>query len=109
MEQKLITKTLLVKGMTCVNCENRIENKLKQLNGVISAIASYARAQVKFIYDANQVSLAAIVVAIEEMDFQVLRAGQKQTNKASEEKQKKSKNDGNLGAGPDCICRGQWL
>ncbi|MBC3797297.1 sulfite exporter TauE/SafE family protein [Acetobacterium tundrae] len=91
MEQKLITKTLLVKGMTCVNCENRIENKLKQLNGVISATASYSRAQVKFTYDANQVSLTAIVAAIEELDYQVQRAGQKQKNKEIEEKQKKAK------------------
>lgn len=91
MEQKLIIKTLLVKGMTCVNCENRIENKLKQLNGVISATASYSRAQVKFTYDVNKVSLAAIVAVIEKLDYQVKRAGQKQKNKAIEEKEKKEK------------------
>jgi sulfite exporter TauE/SafE/copper chaperone CopZ len=91
MEQNLITKTLLVNGMTCVNCENRIENKLKKLNGVISATASYSRAQVKFTFDANQVSLAAIVATIEKLDYQVKRAGEKQTNIVSEEKKKKEK------------------
>jgi len=48
MEEKLITKIFSVSGMTCVNCENRIENKLKKLEGLISVTASYSNAQVKY-------------------------------------------------------------
>ncbi|HEY5555986.1 heavy-metal-associated domain-containing protein [Acetobacterium sp.] len=75
MEEKPITKTFSVSGMTCVNCENRIENKLKKLNGVISVTASYTRSQVIFIYDANRVKLSTIVETIEKMDYHVKRAG----------------------------------
>lgn len=32
IEQKLITKTLKINGMTCVNCENRIEKNSTSLS-----------------------------------------------------------------------------
>ncbi|MGV8906958.1 MAG: sulfite exporter TauE/SafE family protein [Acetobacterium sp.] len=88
MEEKPITKTFSVSGMTCVNCENRIEGKLTKLMGVISVTASYPRSQVSFTYDANRVKLSTIVETIEKLDYHVKRAGKKQTNNASEKNNK---------------------
>ena len=74
--------------MTCVNCENRIENKLKKLDGVTNVIASYTRSQVNFTYDPNRTKLFAIVQTIEKMDYHVKRTGEKQKNQTAEKKNK---------------------
>jgi len=88
MEPKLMTKTLLVKGMTCVNCENRIETRLEKINGIISVTASYSGSQVKFIFDEDMVKLATIVKSIEELDYKVVKQGQQNKDKAIEKKTK---------------------
>jgi len=78
MEQKLITKTLKINGMTCVSCENRIENKLNKLKGVINVNANYSHSTVKIAFDGNRVNLSTIVEAIEKLDYKVKRAAQNQ-------------------------------
>ncbi|HEY5555562.1 sulfite exporter TauE/SafE family protein [Acetobacterium sp.] len=88
MEPKTITKTLFINGMTCVNCEYRIENKLKKTDGIISATASYTRSQVKFAFDADVISLATIVEIIEKLDYKVKNMGQKQKDKEISKKSK---------------------
>jgi len=88
MGEKSITKIFSVSGMTCVNCENRIENKLKKLDGVTNVIASYTRSQVNFTYDPNRTKLFAIVQTIEKMDYHVKRTGEKQKNQTAEKKNK---------------------
>ena len=88
MEEKAMTKTFSVSGMTCVNCENRIENKLKKLDGVTNVTASYTRSRVSFTYDPDCVKLSTIVQTIESMDYYVKRAGEKQKNKTVEKKNK---------------------
>jgi len=88
MEPKNITKTLFLSGMTCVNCEYRIENKLKKIDGIISATSSYTRSQVKLTFDADVISLATIVEIIEELDYKVKNTGQKQKDKEIDKKSK---------------------
>ena len=41
MEQNLIHKILNIDGMTCVSCEMRIQNALKNMVGVKDAKVSY--------------------------------------------------------------------
>ncbi|PKM60572.1 MAG: heavy metal transporter [Firmicutes bacterium HGW-Firmicutes-4] len=86
MEEKLITKTFSVSGMTCVNCENRIENKLEKLDGVTNVTASYTHSQVNFTYDPNRAKLFTIVQTIEKMDYHVKRTDEKQKNQTAEKK-----------------------
>lgn len=88
MEEKAMTKTFSVSGMTCVSCENRIENKIKLLDGVTSVTASYTRSRVSLTYDPDRVKLSTIVKTIESMDYHVKRAGEKQKNKTVEKKNK---------------------
>ena len=83
MEEKPIKKALSVSGMTCVNCENRIENELKKLDGVTNVTASYSHSQVSFTYDPNRVKLSTIVETIENMDYHVMRASEKQKNQTA--------------------------
>jgi len=91
MEEKRITKTYPVAGMTCVNCENQIENKLNKLTGVISVTASYTGSQVSFTYDPNRVKLATILDTIETMDYHVKRSGENQNKQITEKNEKKNR------------------
>ena len=36
-------KVLAIYGMTCINCQNRIENELKHTEGIYTAKVSYSR------------------------------------------------------------------
>lgn len=71
MEQRLMRKVLQIDGMTCVNCEMRIENALKKLEGVIEAKAIFSSSNVYVTYDANVIQLDKIIETIEKIDYMV--------------------------------------
>ncbi len=70
----LVKVILNVDGMTCVGCENKIENKLKKTDGVIISKASYSNGTVKITYDRNIISLKKIRKLIEIMDYTVIES-----------------------------------
>jgi len=72
MEKRLISKILRIEGMSCTNCENRIENALKKLDGVVKVKAVYSSSNVYITYDANVIRLERIIRAIEEQDYTVM-------------------------------------
>jgi sulfite exporter TauE/SafE/copper chaperone CopZ len=65
------TKTvkLYIGGMTCVNCQNKIEKKLKGTAGIKRAAVSYNDGTAVIDYDAELVSLAAITGVIQKLDY----------------------------------------
>ncbi|MDR1559132.1 MAG: sulfite exporter TauE/SafE family protein [Clostridiales bacterium] len=67
-----ITKTLKIGGMTCVNCQNRIERKLRDTSGVINAKVSYGAGKAAVTYNPDVVTLKDIAAVIKKMDYQVL-------------------------------------
>lgn len=69
MEQKLIRKVLQIEGMTCTNCEMRIENALKKLEGVLEVKAIYTSSNVYITYDANVIGLDKITETIVKLDY----------------------------------------
>jgi len=69
MEQRRKRKILQVDGMSCTNCEIRIENALKKLKGIIEANAFFNSSNDYITYDANVINLEQIIRAIEEMDY----------------------------------------
>lgn len=69
--QNIVHKSLKVTGMTCANCERRIEDRLNKLKGVVGVKAELAAANVAVAYDANVVGLNAIISAITALDYQV--------------------------------------
>lgn len=63
---------LNIGGMTCVNCQNRIEKRLNAADGVISADVSYNDETADIEYDDKKISLKRIIAAIEDLDYEVI-------------------------------------
>ena len=80
MEQKLITKTLKIDGMTCVNCQNKIERELKNTKGIVGAKVNYSKGIAIVTFDASVIHLAGIEKVIEKLDYQVIKQGQLSNN-----------------------------
>ncbi len=66
--------TLNITGMTCVNCENKIQKKLRSLEGVVSATVSYNDAKARIVYDKGLIVPADLVGAIEKVGYDVVRS-----------------------------------
>ena len=43
IKMEIHKKVLAIYGMTCINCQNRIENELKHTEGIYTANVSYSR------------------------------------------------------------------
>ncbi|MFT4146633.1 MAG: sulfite exporter TauE/SafE family protein [Mobilitalea sp.] len=69
MSSNIITKTLYITNMTCVNCENIIENTLSKTPGVVNATASYSQGTVVVVFDANIIGLEKIEKTLEKEDY----------------------------------------
>lgn len=63
---------LNIGGMTCVNCQNKIEKTLNHTEGVISACVSYNNAAADIVYDDERICLKEIKAAIEGLDYKVI-------------------------------------
>lgn len=71
MEQGLTKKVFQIEGMTCANCETRIENAVKKLEGVIEVRADYCGSKVYIGYNANITDSERIIEEIEKLDYMV--------------------------------------
>jgi sulfite exporter TauE/SafE/copper chaperone CopZ len=67
--------------MTCVNCENRIERRLSETNGIVSVKVSYSKGNAVVSYDPGIISYEQIVSLIEELDYHVKRRTQRDSKK----------------------------
>jgi len=83
-KQDLQKRSFRVGGMTCVNCQNRIETKLKNTAGVHDAAVNYATGEALVTYDAAEISFEEISAAVENLGYQVLDGNSK--NKALQSK-----------------------
>ena len=63
---------LHIGGMTCVNCQNKIEKKLLHTKGVVSAKVSYTRETAEIEYDEAIVSPKEITAVINGLGYEVL-------------------------------------
>lgn len=72
MKANIKTKRLKIKGMTCVNCENKIEKQLSRTAGIIKSEVSYNKGSVEITYDSERIKLSAIIRIIEKLDYQVI-------------------------------------
>ncbi|GHU39862.1 heavy metal-associated domain-containing protein [Spirochaetia bacterium] len=66
------TETIRIGGMTCVNCQKRIEEKLKSTEGVEDATVSYNTGTAAITYNDSVITLSEIKAAIEKLDYRVL-------------------------------------
>ncbi len=64
-----LTSVFKVEGMTCGGCEASVKISLKRLDGVREVTASHSEKRATVTYDAERVSPAAIVEAIEKLGY----------------------------------------
>jgi sulfite exporter TauE/SafE/plastocyanin domain-containing protein len=65
------TKVFRIMGMTCVNCQNRIEKKLKSLEGVEDANVNYNTGTAEIICSTTVIDFTAITDAITKLGYTV--------------------------------------
>ena len=63
------TQNIRIGGMTCINCQNRIEKKLKNLAGIKKAKVDYSDGSAKIIYDETVIDFSSIKNAIESLGY----------------------------------------
>jgi sulfite exporter TauE/SafE/copper chaperone CopZ len=71
MSAKVMKITLYVQNMTCVNCENTIEQSLIGIAGIEHVKASYSKGNVLISYDPSLIQHQQIVEIIESHDYYV--------------------------------------
>ena len=88
---------LNISNMTCVNCEMRIENKIRALGGVNFAKASYNTGIVKVTFDDSIITEKSIREVIENLHYNIVdsKIVQKRTNENT--KTSKLKGSGPIG------------
>lgn len=68
----IVKKRLRIGGMTCVNCQNKIEHKLRNTAGIQKAAVSYQTGFADIAYDSDQITQEDIRKIIEKLDYEVL-------------------------------------
>jgi sulfite exporter TauE/SafE len=68
------TKTVPIRGMTCIHCQNSIEKALNSTPGVETARVSFDTGMATITYNPNSVDWKTIVGVIEALDYQVVDA-----------------------------------
>lgn len=64
------TSVFRVEGMTCGGCEAGVKLKLRRLDGVEEAEASYEKSRARVTYDPAEVTVERIIEAIEELGYE---------------------------------------
>lgn len=72
---------IFIEGMTCVNCENRIERLLQNTKGVKNTNVSYNSGKACFDFDDETVSLNEIKINIEKAGYKVISKPEPQKDK----------------------------
>jgi sulfite exporter TauE/SafE/copper chaperone CopZ len=78
MEAGIKTKKLQISGMTCVNCQNIIQKKLRNTAGIEKAEVSYNTGTAVVTYDTDIISLIDIISIIKNLDYDVLTENERQ-------------------------------
>lgn len=64
-------KVFIIDGMTCINCQNRIEQALKNTEGISKASVSYSRGRAEIEFNSEILTLESIVTIIQELGYTV--------------------------------------
>lgn len=67
----IIRKRLRIGGMSCINCQNKIEHALKKTAGIQEVTVSYNTGVADMAYDSDVITLKDIRTIIEKMDYEV--------------------------------------
>lgn len=67
---KVIKDSVHISGMTCIMCQNTIENALNSTNGIINAKVDYKKEKAQVEYDCDIVSITDIINVIKEKGYE---------------------------------------
>ncbi len=73
MTAGIIKKTILIEGMTCVSCENRLHHRLSNLPGIEMVEVSYGKGYAIVTYQPKIITLEQIEQSIEALDYRIKR------------------------------------
>lgn len=71
VEKRIQRKIVKIGGMTCVNCENKIENKLRKTKGIQEVYVSYNKGTAHIVFDCEQITEKEIFEMIEQLGYSV--------------------------------------
>lgn len=71
MESNLKTQLFKIIGMTCINCQYKIERKLIKTEGIKKVNVSYRSGTVELIHDESIIPTKEIIRIIEDLDYKV--------------------------------------
>lgn len=71
-EEKTLSVTLKIYGMTCTNCSNSIESVVSELDGIKSCQVSLSTEEARVSYDSDLIGIRDIVQAIEDCGFDAI-------------------------------------
>ena len=77
MGEKMIHELLSIEGMTCINCQNRIEGSLKNTKGISFARVSFQESKAEITFDKSLISHEKIVLIIRELGYDAKDENQK--------------------------------
>jgi sulfite exporter TauE/SafE/copper chaperone CopZ len=69
---KLTTEDIYIGGMTCINCQTRIQTALEKVEGVEAVSVSYADTAAHITYDNNKVSRKKLGRILSDLDYRML-------------------------------------
>lgn len=81
-----MVKCFYINGMTCVNCQNRIESKLRTLPGIKEVSVNFRSGTAQINFDEKKITFMRIEREIEKLGYEVLsesKAGRKNIIKAT--------------------------
>ena len=64
-------KVLTIDGMTCINCQNKIERKLNKTDGIVEAHVSFSNGKAEVRYLPQKIDLSRIERIIEDLGYSV--------------------------------------
>ena len=70
-------KVLLIEGMTCVNCQNRIQQALRTIAGISKVYVSYSKGQAEIEFDNDILTQDRIIAVIQNLDYKVVKKRKK--------------------------------
>lgn len=73
MEKRMIKKMLKVEGLSCTGCETKIENKLKNMEGIQAVEVNYVTASLSVTYDSQKVTIEDITKAVKKLGYTVIQ------------------------------------
>lgn len=81
----LTTRTFKISGMTCVNCQNKIERELKNIKGIISVNVNYSSGTGNITFDSSAIRFAYIEKLVENLGYTIINPEKSNRKSVKEE------------------------